>query len=55
LAVQEKTSERLDSGMEQKAHVGNTVAADPADFLIRKSILKLEPDDFPLIWREVVQ
>src|SRR5262249_14957607 len=42
LAIEKITPERLDPGVDQVADVRNAVAADPADFLIRETVLKLQ-------------
>src|SRR5437764_583134 len=55
LAVEQATTEGLDPGMDQVADVGDAVAADPADFLVGKPVLKLETENFLLIGWERFQ
>ncbi len=56
MAHEHVTPKCLDPGMNQVADVGNAVAADAADFLVRKAVLELETDDLALIeWQHFQQ
>src|SRR5262249_14934781 len=52
LAIEQVTPERLDPGVDQVADVRDALAADAADLLVGEPVLKLEPQDLPLIGRQ---
>src|SRR5262249_19613382 len=55
LANEQVDSKCLDSGMDQVADVGDGMAADAADFLVREPVLKLEAEDLALIGGQGLQ